>query len=90
MLITLSALTSGDRINNTKLALDEQFGLITEISNDLTLPTQNSTYGTIISWSTNNVDGISNTGVYGKPYVDENVTLTATISYKGIKYTRIY
>lgn len=44
------------------------------------LPLYNSTYGTIISWSSSNANTISDDGILNALYVDEIVTLTATIS----------
>ena len=54
------------------------------------MPTSNGTYGTSISWSSNDVTLISNDGVYGKPYSDAVVRLTATISYNEAEVTTYY
>lgn len=53
------------------------------MDSNIILPTTNNTYGTTITWSSSDTSAISNTGVYGNPYVDTLVTLTATVSYMG-------
>ncbi len=65
----------------------DEFSSITVITSDLTLPTTNETYGTVIAWNSSNTHAISHAGVYAKPYVDTNVTLTAEVSYQAYSDT---
>ncbi len=66
------------------------FESITELDSNISLPTSNVTYGTTISWSSNKTNLISNSGVYGKPYADETVRLTATITHDAASTTVYY
>ncbi len=60
------------------------------MSNDLSLPLSNNTYGTNIEWNSSKPDEISNSGKYGRVYHDTNVTLTATIKYNQESITATY
>ncbi len=67
-------------------------GDLSNVSGDITLPTEGRN-GTTISWSSNNTDVITNDGHVTQPAVGEDnahVTLTATITLKMLTDTKTF
>ena len=71
-------LTDEELVQRTKDWLD--LGDTSAVTQDITLPVHNATYGTDISWKSDNDKIISDSGVVTRPLADTEVNLTATIS----------
>ena len=89
----ISSEDTDERINATILALNDKYDVDTIVKGDICLDTFNNTYGTLITWVSDNEEVISNNGIYQNPYIDTPVKLTATVRYNeassSVEYTYI-
>ena len=77
----LSNEDANTRVEATITALNAKYDVNTKVDKDITLDTFNNTYATTISWASSNENVLSSSGVYGRPYIDTPVKLTATVTY---------
>ena len=77
----LSNENANNRINSTIANLNNKYEVNTRIDASITLDTFDKMYGTTITWASSNEEVLSSAGVYGAPYIDTPVKLTATVRY---------
>lgn len=77
-------------MNNTIAKLEEKFGNVDNVQENLSLPTIDEDTGCTISWLSSNQDIISNLGVYNRPYLASSITLTASVTHGEVTDTVDY
>lgn len=68
-------------MDNTEVELTNYFENLDVVSTNLNLITKNDTYDTKVSYVSSNLDVLSNSGLYNRPYNSTNVVYEVTISY---------
>ena len=71
--------TDLQKAHQIQLEYDAVYGLISEVSETLTLSTESETYASVITWESSNPGVIASDGTFRQPLYDQNVNLTVTI-----------
>lgn len=82
----LRAENDADKVAEDKEAL--QLGDLSEVTENLTLPTSGSVNGSVITWSTTNDAVVGADGTIHRSAENQTATLTATITYGGASDTK--
>lgn len=84
-LITIPKMSDIEKINLTKVWLEEELAKVSVIDKDIELPRRYEEYKAYITWYSWNPTAVSEKGKYTAPFNDEDVILEARISV-GIKW----